>query len=255
MGFGDEIMASGHARIEATRIEGRVHILDKSGNPRWHGLWEGLPWIARPKERAKGAIHNASYCRPYIKYPFTREGGCEYSGWRARDHLGSICLSENEVSWAKDVLGYLGSFVIVEPEIAPMSNPNKQWGMLKWGGLIDLLYKRIPVVQLLPPGQGAFDKAIGVSCPSFRHAAAAISMCQIALLPEGGLHHAAAALGKKVVVLFGGCISPKHTGYPFHINVFDTGPDSPCGKWVPCAHCDKIWADLSPESVYRAALV
>jgi ADP-heptose:LPS heptosyltransferase len=51
--------------------------------------------------------------------------------------------------------------------------------------------------------------------------------------PEGGMHHASAAVGVPAVVIFGGYISPKVTGYEGHINLF-TGTGLGCGNSQPC---------------------
>ena len=49
--------------------------------------------------------------------------------------------------------------------------------------------------------------------------------------------HAAAALDKKAVVLFGGYIHPNTTGYNFHYNIYIDIEDSPCGMRKYCEHC------------------
>jgi len=276
MSFGDDLMASGHARVESQRCGGPVHILDRNGRPRWSPLWEGLDWIARPGQQAAGQVINGSGCRPYLKYPFTREGGAHFSGWRARDHIGALALRNEERQWARAATAGLGEFVLLEPELAPEANPNKQWGRDKWMALSERftghptahgtpgsrtrptagrdLRRDLRLVQpLASPSTAALDGVVGIPCPSFRHAAALIEVAAISILPEGGLHHAAGALGRPAVVLFGGCIPPEITGYPMHTNLADTGPGSPCGSWMPCEHCRQVWARLRPATVYAAA--
>jgi len=62
--------------------------------------------------------------------------------------------------------------------------------------------------------------------PNFRSAAAIIKHVKFCLLPEGGLHHAAAAVDTRAVVIFGGMCDPANTGYDNHINVFNGYKDS-----------------------------
>jgi len=78
MSYGDEIMASGHALAKHRETGQRVRIADKAGRPRWSELWAGLPWIVQPGEAGEGAVmlKNGPQCRPYIRYPFSRERGC-----------------------------------------------------------------------------------------------------------------------------------------------------------------------------------
>lgn len=83
--------------------------------------------------------------------------------------------------------------------------------------------------------------------PSFEHALALISVARTAVLPEGGLHHAAAAFGLRAVVLFGGYISPNITGYSIHQNIF-TG-EKACGNRNPCQHCTDAMNAITPAMV------
>jgi ADP-heptose:LPS heptosyltransferase len=78
-------------------------------------------------------------------------------------------------------------------------------------------------------------------------AAATLSRARAAVLPEGGLHHAAAAVGVKSIVIYGGYISPQQTGYNLHENIFTGG--EPCGMRIPCRHCEKAMASIAPEMV------
>ena len=81
-------------------------------------------------------------------------------------------------------------------------------------------------------------------------ACTALSGAAAAVLPEGGLHHAAAALGMPAVVIFGGMTSPANTGYDGHVNLFDpAGGESPCGQRVACAHCRAAMAAIRPDVV------
>ena len=250
MGIGDEIMASGHARAEAERTGKRVKIVDAYGFARWDDLWRGLPWIAQPHELGDfAAVRNAPGCRPYLQYPWTRTTGQRFTSWRAADHIGALHLFDPELAVARARAAELGPFVVVEPSIAAKSNPNKQWGQHNWRRLARMLIADGVRVVQMSAGQHIGDGVAYVRTRSFREAAALLTMAQLAVLPEGGLHHAAGVLGVRAVVLFGGTIAPDTTGYPHHLNVADRGEGSPCGKWGPCRHCDAIWRDLAPGAV------
>ena len=67
------------------------------------------------------------------------------------------------------------------------------------------------------------------------------------MLPEGGLHHAAAALGTPTIVIFGGFISPRQTGYPHQVNLFTGG--TPCGMRRRCDHCEQAMRRVAIEEV------
>jgi len=252
MSYGDEIMASGHALAKHRETGQRVRIADKAGRPRWSELWAGLPWIVQPGEAGEGAVmlKNGPQCRPYIRYPFSRERGCTYSGWRARDHVGEIRFTDGELVRAETLAQPLGRFVLIEPHVPPQSNPNKQWGLALWQALADILTAHgHRVAQFSFPGAPLLKSAAAIEAGSFRVAAAVLKHASGLVLPEGGLHHAAGVQRLPAVVLFGGAVDVNATGYPWHRNLADDGPGSPCGAWSPCRHCASIWARLTPQSV------
>lgn len=248
MGIGDEIMAAGQARTEFVRTGKRVRILDQDGRPRWCDVWDNLPWLATPGEQGDfSSINNYPGLRPYIAYPFNRETGCRYSGWRARDNLGGLIFNQSEMDFAASVRNSLGDFVIVEPTLTERTNPNKQWGRAKWQELTHILKDRgYRVVQVGPTAIEVLDGCQFIETPTFRVGAAVLQQSIGAVLPEGGLHHAAGMLRKRVVVLFGGAVDVNATGYEDHINIVR---GEACGNWLPCDHCKEIWGALQPSEV------
>ncbi len=247
MGAGDEIMASGQARAEAARVGGPVHVLDRHGRPRWSDLWLGLDWIVPPHRGAQGSVTSGPGARPYLK-SLSRAKGAVFTEWRARDYLGAIALDAAERDFAAKATAGLKRFVVVEPNLVPEANPNKQWGWERWAELAARIRDLNPV-QLGPAGTRLLPGVRHVETPSFRLACAVLARCQGAVLPEGGLHHAAAVLGARAVVIFGGHTSPQTTGYPGHVNLFTGGVA--CGAWQPCGHCRAAMAAIAPAEVER----
>ena len=82
---------------------------------------------------------------------------------------------------------------------------------------------------------------------AFREAAAVLVKALTAVLPEGGLHHAAASVKTPSVVIYGGLISPDITGYDIHTNIF-TGK-KPCGSRMPCLHCEQAMKEITVEQI------
>jgi len=68
---------------------------------------------------------------------------------------------------------------------------------------------------------------------------------------EGGLHHAAAALGRPAVVIFGHFIDPEVTGYHGHKNLRG-GAVGMCGSWSSCPECVRAMEAITPEVVVDA---
>jgi hypothetical protein len=55
------------------------------------------------------------------------------------------------------------------------------------------------------------------------------------------------------VTLFGGCMDPEVMGYyPKQTVLADAGEGSPCGRWLPCAHCAAAMDRLTVEDVATA---
>jgi ADP-heptose:LPS heptosyltransferase len=256
MGYGDEIMAAGHAqRVYDADPRSRVAICDKAGRPRWSEIWDGNPIVATPREVAAGEvthrITNGVGCRPYLEYPFTHATGWKFTNWRACEHVGRLYLTSDELKRGESIRSRFGRFIVVEPSPIASSNPNKAWPDLRFARLVaecpDLCF-----VQLCHPEARPLWNVALVPVKTFREAAGILQFAAAYVGPEGGLHHASAALGVPAVVIFGGCASVKTTGYPTHINLESGGEATPCGKWIPCDHCKAAMLEITVETVVGA---
>lgn len=253
MSYGDEIMASGQALSLHHETGKRVRIVDLEGKHRWNPLWKNLPWIVKPGEFERRSIDliNGVGSRPYLDYSKYDGVKAAHTNWRARDHIGKIIFDESELEFAERATKPFGEFLLIEPNIAVASNtvrwssnPNKQWGRQNWQELIRLA--KVPVVQIGETGTEILDGVYFIRTENFRLGAAVLARATELVLPESGLHHAAAALNKHAVVLFGGLIGVETTGYPFHTNI---SRGDPCRMLVPCAHCEAIWKTITPQEV------
>lgn len=240
MGFGDELMAAGHARRVSRETGKRVCITGAQGEVRNHELWEHLDFITPCRGPDVVPIVNGPGARPYIRYPFTAEGH-GYTSWRARDHRPVIAPQ-----LAQRAEG--GGFILIEPGIKRLANPNKRW--TRWQEVVDA-FPGVSFVQLRAPDatERPLERVQVVQTSAFRQALAWLARASLYVGHEGGLHHAAAALDVPAVVVFGGSPSIEATGYPDHTNL---GTSEPCGRWAPCAHCAEIMNAITPEQVIQA---
>lgn len=255
-------MAAGQAREIADAEGCRVVVCDAQGRARWHEVWEGNPFVARPEDIAPGEavafVQNGPKCRPYIDYRATvadKWRRWHFGRWRARDHVGGIFLSLAE-STRGDAVRAAGPFMVIEPHVNPLNKAaardNKDWGFGRWQALIEAV-PQLRWVQMGPAGMRALDGVERVVTASFREACGVLARATAYVGPEGGLHHAAAANGVRGVVLFGGWASVENTGYPpLHVCIADDGPESPCGMLEPCGHCRAAWAGISVDRVAAA---
>lgn len=254
--MGDEILAAGQAQRLFDQTGLKVAILDRRNHVRWHELWKGNPAIATPEEIEAGLspfeqIHNGEGCRPYIQYPFTAQRGMKFTDWRARDHVGRIYLTADEVARGQWLREEIGPFYILKPDVKPATTPNKSWGLDKFAAVV----KQLPEVQFVRTHGSdcaPFPGIRNIHTKHFRDACGFLAASDGYVGTEGGYHHAAAALGKPGVVIFGGFISPKTTGYDTHVNLCDKGPGSPCGRWRPCGHCRAAMDGITVDQVVHA---
>jgi len=255
MGWGDEILAAGEAQRIFDETGQKVAITDRSGNVRWSDIWQGNPAIATIEESLGDHVQriiNGTNARPYnANVPFTAASGVAFTDWRARDHRGRIYLSERERGYGTRLRARVGPYWVIEPSLPAKGTPNKRWPFARFQAIVQR-----PAdwrwAQLLHHDSRQLDGVDGVSTLTFRDACGVLASAEGYVGPEGGLHHAAAALGIPAVVLFGGCMSVETFGYPEHTNIADDGPESPCGRWLPCDHCTRAMLAISVDQVWDA---
>lgn len=230
----------GWAQSEAERLGGPVHVVDMDGRPRWHPVWEGQDGVARPSDVAAGYVMSCSGSRPYIRRWDTQDGSplCVYSGWRASDHRARLRPGPAAAAIGAAARARLGPFVVIEPNVCAKANRNKRWPWSRWQALVRMM-PTVRFAQVGPAGTRTLDGAAHVETPTYVEACGVLAHTDAYVGWEGGLHHAAAALGVPAVVLFPGFSSVEATGYEDHRNV--AGPGPACGRWAPCDHCE-FWA-------------
>lgn len=251
MGYGDELMALGEAQALSDAHEGaRVAILDKFLRPRAHPLWRGCTEIATPDQVAAGtvrhAIINGSGARPYLR---GHDDQRFYFVDRYQPKPARLRFSEAELHSAAPVVGG----VLVEPNLKPKASPNKAWPWQRWQDLVSAS-PDIEWIQVGPSNTRLLDGVRHVVTTDFRAACVVLSQCDAAVLPDGGLHHAAAAVGVSAVVIFGSFCSPAITGYEEQISLYKAHyvDGSPCGRRFPCHACQERMESISPEQVREA---
>lgn len=235
MGYGDEIMVTGVARQRGRRIA----VLDRNGTHRWHPLWLGNPLIAAPGQAGE-PVANGPGCRPYIDYARTTAARWAYTTWR--------CWPGDLPAIAPDPAG--GGGILIEPHIKPQASPNKRWPWERWQALVDL-NRSLPWLQLGPPGTRMLKGVRTLQTADFESAVRVLAGCAAAVLPEGGLHHAAAALGVPTVVLFGGMTSPRNTGYTDQTSLWVDDPAA-LGWRIEHPACAAAWDRITPQIAMEA---
>lgn len=252
MGLGDNLMATGMARgakARGKRIafgDGRKIIWDHHSEQ----IFRGNPNIAPPGSEGASDLEWIRFHRGNRLY--NRQGNGRWiwnKGFKARP--GEVFFTGEELAWANR-FGH--DFVVIEPNVPQFKTvaPNKQWPVERYRELaMRLASDGLRVAQFVHGPGAVLAGSQQIKTPTFRHALAVLARAALYIGPEGGLHHGAAAVGVPAVVLFGGFISPKVTGYDTHTNIF-TGGEA-CGMLSPCDHCREAMNAISVQRVYDAA--
>lgn len=232
MGLGDDLMATAQARVvhEATG--------HKVSFGYWSEVFENNPRIAREGRAIE--LNNRPGRRPYILGQTDRRFVFN-PNYRAVP--GEIWLGDDERDWLGDKPP---GFVLIEPHVKEkVSGRNKAWPWENWQALVN----RAGARKFVQPsyGKSLLDGVSSFKVESFRQACALLSRAGMLITTDGGLHHAAAALDRPAIVLWGHYSSPGILGYPQHINIWDeTGP---CGSLDPCSKCETAMNAISVDRV------
>jgi hypothetical protein len=251
MGYGDDVMATGLARGAASRGK-RIAFGDGRRiiwGPYSKDIFRGNPNIAPPGAERAVDIEWIGYYKGRRIY---NQQGSDRWVWNYDFSAvpGEIVLDQSEQDFASAIEP---GFVLFEPNVPNKHGAaNKDWGLANFQAVADMLRAAGHRVAQFAFGTRRIAGAHMIETRSFRHAVAALSRAGLAILPEGGLHHGAAAFDIPAVVLFGGFIPPKVTGYGIHTNL--TGGVKACGSWYPCRHCRDALAAISVDIVYNSAM-
>ena len=262
MGWGDTILAAGQAQRlydEAPDL-GPITLLDGAGAIRWQPIWLNNPAIRQPRSAPPPMVRTLRTGHgylPYLNYPYSGETGWTFSPtWKASDHRGKIYLTPEEIVLGVTVSDSFGPYILLEPSGMDRKNRNRCWPSDHWWQLSAVLRSLAPlnVVQLDHPAVDALPNVPRIAHDGFRQACGVLASATLFVGPEGGLAHAAAALGIPSVILWGGCISCDVLGYPEHVNLVFDHPQTPCGSPKPCDHCQLAWSTLSVPYVVEQVM-
>jgi hypothetical protein len=246
--FGDDVMASGLAR--GLHDRGRRAAFGDGKRIIWGPWSEEIfrynPNVAQPGSEGNKDLEWIDYYKGNRKYNRLDSSRTRWIwNYEFKATPGEMFITE----WVRTS----GDYIYIEPNLSWQKSVaiNKNWGLVNYQAVTD---------RLLADGHNLIQSANGrdklrgvkfVSTPTFRSALAILQCARVALVPEGGMHHAAAALGVPAVVIFGGFSPPAVLGYDTHVNLTG-GADEACGWILKCHHCAKALARISVEEVYSA---
>lgn len=254
MGYGDEIIGTGLAR--GLRTQGKLAAFGDGRKIMWGPWCEEMfahnPNIARPGAEQAKNLHWIDHYKGNRKYNKLVNGKWVWN-YNFKVKPGEFFF--NEIENGIIARNSLGSFIVIEPNVPwhKQVAQNKDWGESKYQLLADrLIDAGCRLVQFAHKyTKRRIRGAKIIETHKFREAIGTLSKAKLYIGPEGGMHHAAAAVDIRAVVIFGGFIPPQVIGYDSHTNL--TGGVEACGNIAPCDHCRKAMQRISVDEVYEAA--
>lgn len=236
-------MSIGEAKRLHQQTGQPVIIVGRDGRPIKSDLFDNVPFLVQrpPRQGPYQRLVNGPGLRPYI----AEKTSTKWTWKPYKPEPAQIVFTANELEFAERYRGK----VMIEPETKAIGHSNKAWR--RWPELAALLRRyNVPTVQCHPGGATIVLADTLALTPSFRYAAAVLSVSRAFIGTEGGLMHAAAAVGTSAVILWSEFISPEITGYATHKNLRHAGP--PCGSRTNCADCYAAMQAITPAEVLDA---
>lgn len=186
--------------------------------------------------------------------------------WRkppSPDHAGELYFTEEERAAFDGFLKAGGvarkSYLAVEPHSKEdWFGDLRAWPFFKWKELVEKLQPALPpgmvLVQVGVPGKELLPGVLDwTGLGGFRQAALALESSALFLGTEGGLMHAAAAVGAPAVILYGCVTLPEYSGYPErHRIICHYLPCAPSGARGRCSCGGESMKGISVEEVLSA---
>ncbi len=188
---------------------------------------------------------NGSGVRPYIavKTP------TKWTWRRYKPKPAQIVFTAAELNFAEPYRG----MVMIEPNVKNVGHDNKAWPYPQWAALAKQIQSEnfAELVQCVSPASEMIPHGVTrVTTPTFRLAAAVLSVCKAFVGTDGGLMHAAAAVGTKSVILWSEFTAPDICGYKTMVNLRHAG--EACGNRISCKGCRAAMEKITVTEVITA---
>ena len=252
MGWGDILMAMGDAKAVYDKTGKRIVFPEDrvfSQDTYWGAAFEKTSYICRSKDVNENEdviyFRNGIEITPYIDWKKSTRKKMQFVPYKPKP--AELTFSLSLTKQLTEIKRQLGNFIFIEPHVkGSFSAKNKDWGFSNYQQVVNQVD-----AQFVQPSYGAplLKGVKPIKTSHFLEGAALLSISNTALMSEGGLMHAAAAVNTASVVIYGGFVSPDNTGYEIHKNFYVGG--QPCGSLEPCKHCEAAMKKISPRIVAK----
>ena len=202
MGYGDVLMTMGEAK-KLHEQTGKKVCLPRRYCPE---LYAGIEYITDDPAKAGIVLKN-----PFPATDLLRTTSSKIAFKKYKPYPADLKVLDLDLS-------HFGDFVFIEPHTKTMTSANnRDWG---WENFCQVVAR--VACRFVQPSYGLpiLPGVEPIRTKTFLDGIAVLKKASTGLMAEGGLMHAAAAVGVPSVVIFGGFISPQSTGYDMHTNLF-----------------------------------
>ena len=271
MGYGDEIMITGYARILKQKYPDHQIVAGnkKDGIIVDSTMFNNNPNIKRVAELKNTQtiwINSYSGHRPY----FIKETKEKYY-WNKSHKVvpGELYFSKEEENFSSNTIIHAKKWwkeknsreykkiIFIEPSrIKTAKNnagKNRGWEINKWQSFINIYSNEYLFIQSIYKESDTLNGVYSFKS-GFREACAVLNKCDYTVGGEGGFTHAAGALNKKGLYIYGGWVDPNITGYSDHKNIYIDIEGSPCGMKTECEHCKKCNEIMTVDMIAKKFL-
>ena len=163
---------------------------------------------------------------------------CEYYGVSNPSLKCEMYFTKEEEERCLSIVsGLPKKYIVIEPHSKDNYTLNRSYPFEKWQNVVNSLKEQISFVQIGRPGLKVLDNVISLlGKVSFRESALIIKHSHMFISTEGGLVHAANAVGKRSLIVLTGYQAPKMVAYPENINL-NISSHGPCGLKARCREC------------------
>ncbi len=163
-----------------------------------------------------------------------------------------LFLTDEEIDYSKKKFPF--NYIVTCPVGKQSFTANrKEWGVQNFAQLRRLLGE-FEFVQVGSKSDELLENVHDARGCNIRESAAIIKNSLFFIGLEGGLMHISKAVGSKAVILYGGFIKPKISGYEDFLNIYNQTHCSPCfHSHKPHTICETMicFDEITPEYVYN----
>lgn len=174
-----------------------------------------------------------------------------------------INLTNKEIKKGQKIIEDLGiyqqNYICVEPNTKKTFTENKQWPLISWQKLVDLLNNWLKtnnlnykILQIGAPSSHILSGVISaVGKTDFRDIKYLTDNSKIVIANEGGVAHLSSSGKTKAFIISNPSLPEKLMTYPQNINILPEGGHHNCGLKKKCLVCQNLMNSIKPEDVFN----